>query len=177
MRIKKVSETTPTMASIVDGYSTSTQDGYSCNYVNDRIETEYSSTNNKTYSCSYINNAFEHLSIYTIYNSTTGGSNTTIQLSSSAGDFDYIEILYRSNDGSGYKNSSGRIASPNGSIVSLAYHHAVSNVIYVKQAEVNINGNQISFLTNHEWNFSNGQAPNVNNTANIYIYRVLGYKA
>ena len=34
MRIKKVSETTPTMASIVDGYSTSTQDGYSCNYVN-----------------------------------------------------------------------------------------------------------------------------------------------
>ena len=34
MRIKKTSETTPTMASIVDGYSTSTQDGYSCNYVN-----------------------------------------------------------------------------------------------------------------------------------------------
>lgn len=35
MRIKKTSETTPTMASIVDSYSTSTQDGYSCNYVNE----------------------------------------------------------------------------------------------------------------------------------------------
>lgn len=34
MRIKKVSETTPTMASIINGYSTSTQDGYSCEYIN-----------------------------------------------------------------------------------------------------------------------------------------------
>ena len=32
--IIKVSNTTPTMASIVDAYSTSTQDGYSCSYVN-----------------------------------------------------------------------------------------------------------------------------------------------
>lgn len=32
--IIKAVNTTPTMASIVDGYSTSTQDGYSCNYVN-----------------------------------------------------------------------------------------------------------------------------------------------
>ena len=38
MRIKKTSETTPTMASIVDGYSTSTQDGYSCNYINGLIK-------------------------------------------------------------------------------------------------------------------------------------------
>lgn len=34
MRIKKVSQTTSTQAKIVDGYSTSTVDGYSCNYVN-----------------------------------------------------------------------------------------------------------------------------------------------
>ena len=33
--IIKVKNTTPTMASIVDDYSTSTQDGYSCNYFND----------------------------------------------------------------------------------------------------------------------------------------------
>lgn len=35
MRIKKVSQTTSTNATIVDGYSESTQDGYSCNYIND----------------------------------------------------------------------------------------------------------------------------------------------
>ena len=34
MRIKKVSQTTPIQAQIVDGYSTSTTDGYSANYVN-----------------------------------------------------------------------------------------------------------------------------------------------
>lgn len=36
MRIKKVSQTTPTQAQIVDGYSTSTTDGYSCNYINQK---------------------------------------------------------------------------------------------------------------------------------------------
>ena len=34
MRIKKVSQTTSTQAQVVDGYSTSTTDSYSCNYVN-----------------------------------------------------------------------------------------------------------------------------------------------
>ena len=34
MRIKKVSQTTSIQAQVVDGYSTSTTDSYSCNYVN-----------------------------------------------------------------------------------------------------------------------------------------------
>lgn len=34
MRIKKVSQTTPIQAQVVDGYSTSTTDSYSANYVN-----------------------------------------------------------------------------------------------------------------------------------------------
>ena len=34
MRIKKVSQTTSTQAQVVDGYSTSTTDSYSCNYAN-----------------------------------------------------------------------------------------------------------------------------------------------
>ena len=36
MRIKKVSQTTPVQAQIVDGYSTSTTDGYSANYINQK---------------------------------------------------------------------------------------------------------------------------------------------
>jgi len=35
--IIKAKNTTPTMASIVNGYSTSTQDGYSCDYINGKI--------------------------------------------------------------------------------------------------------------------------------------------
>ena len=34
MRIKKVSQTTPIPAQVVDGYSDSTSNAYSCNYVN-----------------------------------------------------------------------------------------------------------------------------------------------
>ena len=46
--IKKTSETTPTMASIVDGYSTSTQDGYSCGYVNALHDYNYYYSNSST---------------------------------------------------------------------------------------------------------------------------------
>ena len=42
MRIKKVSQTTPTQAQVVDGYSTSAEDTYSCNYVNNAIKEVYS---------------------------------------------------------------------------------------------------------------------------------------
>ena len=38
MRIRKVSETAPVQAQIVDGYSTSTTDGYSANYLNGKLE-------------------------------------------------------------------------------------------------------------------------------------------
>lgn len=49
MRIEKVSQTTPTSAQIVDGYSTSTTDGYSANYVNNYVEGlhTYSTTEQK----------------------------------------------------------------------------------------------------------------------------------
>ena len=42
MRIKKISQTTPIQAQVVDGYSTSANDSYSCNYVNGL--NEYSTT-------------------------------------------------------------------------------------------------------------------------------------
>ncbi len=34
MRIKKISQTTATLSQIINGYSTSTTDAYSCAYVN-----------------------------------------------------------------------------------------------------------------------------------------------
>lgn len=34
-RIKKVSQTIPTSAQIVDGYAESSTDGYSCDYINE----------------------------------------------------------------------------------------------------------------------------------------------
>ena len=81
MRIKKTSETTPTMASVVDGYSTSTQDGYSCNYANKHYEG----------TVLYLNN-----------NGATGN----ITLNDSVNNYIYLEIEYAYN---GYPKSTGKI--------------------------------------------------------------------
>lgn len=70
MRIKKVSQTTPTQSQIVDGYSTSTADGYSCNYVN--------GLNGKI--------------LWTNSNPTSDFASQTITLSSD--DYDMLEIIY-----------------------------------------------------------------------------------
>ena len=42
MKIKKVSQTTSTQAQVVDGYSTSSRDSYSCNYINNKVKKIYS---------------------------------------------------------------------------------------------------------------------------------------
>lgn len=38
MVLEKVSQTTPTQAQVVDGYSTSATDAYSCNYINEKFD-------------------------------------------------------------------------------------------------------------------------------------------
>lgn len=52
MRIKKVSQTTPAQAQIVDGYSTSTTDGYSANYVNNVTQANITTDGNAV-KCGY----------------------------------------------------------------------------------------------------------------------------
>lgn len=42
--------------SVVNNYSTSTIEGYSCNYINNTIVNAYSGSQNNTYSCDYVNN-------------------------------------------------------------------------------------------------------------------------
>jgi hypothetical protein len=48
MRIKKTSQTTPTASQIVNTYSNSQTDAYSCNYVNNEIKDVYSTNEVKT---------------------------------------------------------------------------------------------------------------------------------
>jgi hypothetical protein len=78
MRIKKVSQPTPIIpgtAQITDSYSTSTDDGYSCNYINSRIATLY--TNNSGSSADITLNDsvsnYSYLEVYG-YNNAVGGS-------------------------------------------------------------------------------------------------------
>ena len=69
LKLIKAKNTTPTMASIVDAYSTSTQDGYSANYVNTQlgnklntsaVKTSSTTSDADTYSCTFINNALNN---------------------------------------------------------------------------------------------------------------------
>lgn len=46
--IIKATQTTPTFANVVNGYSTSTKDGYCCDYINEALEDVYSTTETKT---------------------------------------------------------------------------------------------------------------------------------
>lgn len=74
--IKKTSETTPTMASIVDGYSTSTKDGYSCNYVNKNL---VYSTDEVDTGKIWIDGKHIYRRVFTGTTNTSGGTNNIFQ--------------------------------------------------------------------------------------------------
>lgn len=90
MRIKKTSQTTPIQAQIVDGYSESTTDGYSANYVNNAIKDVYSTIqvektnkvlNNKPVYRSYI--SYEHSSVGTYNFNHNLGIETIVSINGS----------------------------------------------------------------------------------------------
>lgn len=103
--IIKAFNTTPTMASIVDTYSTSTQDGYSCDYVNNMIVSNYDSTN-KT---GYVKYPDGTAICYGLYNSVNGigvpaGSGTSVEITLpiTMKDTNYTSIISKYSGGNGY---------------------------------------------------------------------------
>lgn len=72
MAIRKVSQTPPTMASIVNTYSTSENDGYACDYLNGKTG----------------------IVIYT----NTSGTSSNIVLDDDIANYSYIEVFTRNND-------------------------------------------------------------------------------
>lgn len=102
MRIKKVSETTPTMASIVNATNNSTTDAYSCDYIN----------KDNTYSTSEIKTNKVWIDGKPIYrkvivgNSITFTENTTKEIQTNISNVDTntrldINLVYR--DGTQFK--------------------------------------------------------------------------
>lgn len=106
MRIKKVSQTTTTQAQIVDGYSESKIDGYSCDYVNNAIKKIYSPQERKI-GIYTDENGINHDLYQITYIGTTTSSNYLV---ASGFTYDIIDanIVAKSNDGSyavGYASS------------------------------------------------------------------------
>lgn len=71
MAIRKISQTPPTMASIVDTYSTSTKDGYSCDYLNGTILYESSTGTSGDITLSDNISNYRYIEIYAINKDAT----------------------------------------------------------------------------------------------------------
>lgn len=94
MRIKKTSQTTPVQAEVVNTYSESQENAYSCDYIN---------------------KAFGGTILWTNPNPTDDFSNQTITLNSS--DYDAYELIYARSKSQNIRYSTGRI--PKGSSFNI----------------------------------------------------------
>jgi microcystin-dependent protein len=110
-----------------------------------------------------------------LYSDTTG-SNTSVTLSDSLENYTYAEIVYRSNDGGGYKNSTGKIWNPDKNHVTMTYWFLFGN-LYLKYSNAYLDGTSITLTDSIEmyWEFpTNTFAKSDSN--NIYIVQVIGYR-
>lgn len=147
--IIKATQTTPIQAEVVNDYSTSQENAYSCDYVNDTFgET-------------------------VLYNNASGSNATSITLSDSAANYNYIEIFYRSNDN---VYSSLKVDSPNTKLINLTAFYAGGADIYNNSCNYTINGTSITRGTGVSWYILSNTTVSSSNAYNIYITKVIGYK-
>ena len=148
MRIKKVSQTTSTQAQIVDGYSTSTTDSYSCNYVN---------------------NAIGKL-VWKNMAPNTGFEGQTITLSADSTEYDLVEIIFKmgtgENDG---LMSTGRIP------ISNAGHYSAIIGGNMYSRDWTISENQLTLSNASRWTSYGANATTNNN--GMLPYYIIFYKS
>lgn len=151
MRIRKVSQPTqiePGTAQITDTYSVSTEDGYSCNYINGT--TLYSSANGDntsiTLSNAYTN--YSRLKIY-FYCHSSKVAYFTQEVDTNVDNFNLM----------GFYKASDYV----GQLISAKFQMSGTSITYVNSSRLNANTT-----------YSSSQV--TMNTKDIYIYKVVGYK-
>lgn len=113
----------------------------------------------------------------TIYENDEG-SNGNITLNDSAANYDYLEIYFRTNDSTNYKNSV-KIYSPDNALVPLSYPLVAANgtAIYWKTKTVRVSGNSIFSNDGNRYAEATIKATtSISQKNNIYITRVVGYR-
>lgn len=117
----------------------------------------------------------EYIKPVVLFNDVSG-TNSTITLSDSAINYEYIEIIFRNNDNS--YQSTGRLYNVNGhTIYLISIGVNSSGKSWLKATEVTLNGNKITFSNNHsEIQLANSSSISITHTNTNYITRVLGYK-
>ncbi len=101
----------------------------------------------------------------------TGESND-VTLSDNAANYTYLEIWYRSNDGSNHQGYT-KVYAPQGKQIVLTYTF-YSDYIYNKQSSFYIWNDTITQQWGVEWYFGSGAAPVISTANNISITRVVG---
>ena len=121
MKIKKVSQTTPTTAQVVNQDSNSTTDTYSCNKINEKVLDNYSTTEQ------VIGTWIDGKPIYRkTFNLTTTSGNTYIDKSLISNVLEYIVRIY------------GTTKQPSGNISCIPYfveNQDRTNIFYSKSSE------------------------------------------
>lgn len=109
-----------------------------------------------------------------LYNNTTG-SNTSLTLSSSAANYKYLEIFFRSNDNV-YNNT--KVYDPNGKTVLLMGLRPTGtttpSTVYLKAEEFKINGTSIENGNYVEMSFQPAGTFNISTNNVMYITKVIG---
>lgn len=117
----------------------------------------------------------EYIKPVVLFNNASG-TNSTITLSDSATNYEYIEIIFRNNDNS--YQSTGKLYNANGhTIYLISVGVNSSGKSWLKATEVTLNGNKITFSNNYsEITLANNSSVSISHTNTNYITRVLGYK-
>lgn len=117
----------------------------------------------------------EYIKPVVLFNNASG-TNSTITLSDSATNYEYIEIIFRNNDNS--YQSTGKLYNANvHTIYLISVGVNSSGKSWLKATEVTLNGNKITFSNNYsEITLANSSSVSVTHTNTNYITRVLGYK-
>lgn len=111
-----------------------------------------------------------------LYDNSTG-TNGTVTLSDSAANYDYLEIYFRTNDSTDYKNSI-KIYSPDNALVPLSYPLVDTNgtAIYWKTKTVRVSGNSIFSSDGSGYAEATIKATTSISQKNyVYITKVIGY--
>lgn len=116
----------------------------------------------------------EVLKAYSLYDNASG-TQSTIALSDSAANYDYLEIYYKDNDS---EYACNKVYSPNGKSTLLVTVKTASSATrtWVKSAKVNISGDSITFSADRgQTGIFNNEVSQINTDLLIWIYKIIGY--
>lgn len=170
----------PTIPTIPTNVSTFTNDaGYITKDVNDLTYYTLSSSLSSVATSGSYNDLSNKPTIIKATSLFTGDeSSGPVSLSDSVSNYDFIDIVYRSADGTSFVGTQ-RIYNATNKNTFLEFKRYAGNRIYIKYIEISITTNQITLSNGYEYYFSTYATSSITSSPANYIYitDVIGYKS